>query len=251
MIKQGQINKYLLYAFGEIFLVVIGILIAVNINNLNESNKQRNAELKYLTNLKSDFESDILLLDDMIELAEKKVKAAIDEKLNSDAMVVPSVYEFSQNMMDLVFVDEFRPNDNTYEEMKNSGNLSIIKNDSIKEQLLNLRKSYSELEAAAEHIRFDFNVFLEDYIHYIDWGKHFNLRASNIPSLEFEFDSTYIEENQQAMKSEVLNLYKNKVFLNNMYLFEVNYTFMSNLFQDTKEQIIEIKASIKQEIKEK
>jgi hypothetical protein len=39
MISQNKFSKYLLYAIGEIILVVIGILIALNINNWNESNK--------------------------------------------------------------------------------------------------------------------------------------------------------------------------------------------------------------------
>ena len=52
MIKDNKVIKYLLYAIGEIILVVIGILIALNINNSNELKKTREAEKVYLKEIK-------------------------------------------------------------------------------------------------------------------------------------------------------------------------------------------------------
>jgi len=57
MIKENKVSKYLLYAIGEIVLVVIGILIALSINNWNENKKLRNQESKILTELKLNLES--------------------------------------------------------------------------------------------------------------------------------------------------------------------------------------------------
>ena len=44
----GKTSKYFKYAIGEIVLVVIGILIALQINNWNEENKLKNQEQKYI-----------------------------------------------------------------------------------------------------------------------------------------------------------------------------------------------------------
>lgn len=55
MIKENRASKYLLYAIGEIVLVVIGILIALSINNWNEIRKATNEETKILIALQSDF----------------------------------------------------------------------------------------------------------------------------------------------------------------------------------------------------
>lgn len=55
MIKENRASKYLLYAIGEIVLVVIGILIALSINNWNENRKATNEETKILIALQSDF----------------------------------------------------------------------------------------------------------------------------------------------------------------------------------------------------
>ena len=56
LLMQNQTKKYLLYAFGEILLVVIGILIALQINNWNEAKKDRKVENQALINLKLEFD---------------------------------------------------------------------------------------------------------------------------------------------------------------------------------------------------
>ncbi len=52
LLSDGKTGKYLKYAIGEIILVVIGILIALQINNWNNTIKQGKLERKYLTELK-------------------------------------------------------------------------------------------------------------------------------------------------------------------------------------------------------
>ncbi len=54
LIKEGSFQKYLLYAIGEILLVMIGILLALQVNNWNEHRKNTYKEQTYLQNIKSD-----------------------------------------------------------------------------------------------------------------------------------------------------------------------------------------------------
>ena len=58
LLSEGKTGKYLKYAIGEIVLVVIGILIALQINNWNESKKEVKLREKYYQQLLSDFEND-------------------------------------------------------------------------------------------------------------------------------------------------------------------------------------------------
>ena len=58
-LRQKRVPKYLLYAIGEIILVVIGILIALQINNQNEVRKDNNSKLKIIEYLILDLEKDI------------------------------------------------------------------------------------------------------------------------------------------------------------------------------------------------
>lgn len=59
LLKAGQFQKYLFYAIGEILLVVMGILIALQINNWNENRKSRLIEQKLLSELKENLETNV------------------------------------------------------------------------------------------------------------------------------------------------------------------------------------------------
>ena len=66
LLTENRIGKYLLYAVGEIVLVVIGILIALSINNWNEAKKNRLQEIAILNNIKQDLILDTLDIVDAI-----------------------------------------------------------------------------------------------------------------------------------------------------------------------------------------
>ena len=52
MLSENKLSKYLIYAVGEIILVVIGILIALQVNNWNENRKNDKVEESYLISIK-------------------------------------------------------------------------------------------------------------------------------------------------------------------------------------------------------
>lgn len=57
LLSKKKVSRYLAYASGEILLVVIGILIALGINNLNQRRINRNIEQVYLAGLEGEFEN--------------------------------------------------------------------------------------------------------------------------------------------------------------------------------------------------
>ena len=240
LMKENKIGTYLLYAIGEIILVVVGILIAVSIDDWNGDRKQKAVEKKYFFNLKNDLLADIEGLNYKLDLARGKVAASKRIGKLADEGNVGSLYEFANDMQDLIFVGEFTPNRNTYEEMLSSGNFSTLKNDSLKLKLRALDQKYIELEDLQEHMRYDFNVFLEDYEKFVDWSKYYDLGKSDITNLILVHDSTYIENNRRKMEQEVLTLFQNKVFPNNIFLLEINYTYDIYSLEETKTQIGEI-----------
>lgn len=85
-------NNFFIYAIREILLVVIGILIAVTINNWNEK-RQQNKELSHiLLNIKEDIKNDIEKIDTVLEGYEKR-KLVFDNILNSKF----SVKDYEEN----------------------------------------------------------------------------------------------------------------------------------------------------------
>ncbi len=74
MLKENKVSKYMLYAFGEIVLVVIGILIALQINNWNEERKLKTTEREFFKGVRSDLLQDKAYMNLIIEKAQKKMK---------------------------------------------------------------------------------------------------------------------------------------------------------------------------------
>ncbi|MDM9631485.1 DUF6090 family protein [Robiginitalea aurantiaca] len=177
LLMENKTGKYFKYAIGEIVLVVIGILIALSINNWNEERKERKKEINYLENLKIDLQHEILNSEQYAEYHFKKVQACAklingDAPKNiKDAQVYTDTYEVVFRWKDFV------PNNNTFKELLSSGNLSLIKNDSIKNGLLELENNYASIAGNEYHMRREFEEYLYDP------------HVKNISAIEF-FDTT-------------------------------------------------------------
>ena len=72
LLTQNKFTKYLLYAIGEIILVVIGILIALQVNNYNEAKKQELKTKEILTKIHEELALNIQKSDDIIEFYKMK-----------------------------------------------------------------------------------------------------------------------------------------------------------------------------------
>ena len=72
LVAGNQVSRYLVYAIGEILLVVLGILIALQINNWNEENKRQKAEEELIGQIIEDLEADAITLESLIDRGHKK-----------------------------------------------------------------------------------------------------------------------------------------------------------------------------------
>jgi uncharacterized membrane protein YgaE (UPF0421/DUF939 family) len=75
--EKNKTGQYLKYAFGEILLVVIGILIALSINNWSESLKNKRLEISYLKRIYKDIANDELQFEETIKLAQERNKRVL------------------------------------------------------------------------------------------------------------------------------------------------------------------------------
>jgi hypothetical protein len=158
MLSENKFNKYLLYAIGEIVLVMVGILLALQINNWNETKKEQAVTNKYLTGFVSDLQKDLILLDNLI-IVRKKQSASAKAMLN---MIETNEYEldsFYNHYYFLLPFYRFIPNSNTLEEVLNSSHLRFIPDEDIKNRLLDLRGSYKHIQLNEEHVYEDRSVY--------------------------------------------------------------------------------------------
>lgn len=95
MIKENKVSKYLLYAIGEIVLVVIGILIALQVNNWNETRKLKETEREFFKGVKSDLLQDKAYMNLIIEKTNKKIM--VYNMLKKD---LPNLYETNRPRLD-------------------------------------------------------------------------------------------------------------------------------------------------------
>ena len=140
----------MLYAIGEILLVVIGILIALSLNNWNQNQNEQNKIKEYAVSLIQDLEGDIKMTG-QIQRQNVEIATRIDS-LNS--YTKNRKIEDISNLSMLYFTlnKPHRPyswNRTTITELKNSGALGLIKNDT-------LSKMISEYDAFTYHLDDDF-----------------------------------------------------------------------------------------------
>ncbi len=138
LLSEGKTGKYLKYAIGEIVLVVIGILIALSINTWNESRKDGIKEQLILKSLKVNLKENLKLLS----LANKSTIDAYNASINIHELISPNANKINTNQIDSltsIMFDyfSFDANSGAIYEIINSGQLNIIKNEELKNQISN------------------------------------------------------------------------------------------------------------------
>ena len=117
LLANNKFSKYLLYAIGEIILVVIGILIALSANNYNEDQKALKQSGIFLNDMQEDLASDTLYLSKMLEVLENQL--SIEEWLLSKET-------FSEGDIDSIKLSvsnvswSFSINDRSFQNIQNS-----------------------------------------------------------------------------------------------------------------------------------
>jgi hypothetical protein len=225
LLSEGRTRKYLKYAIGEIVLVVIGILIALQLNNLNESKKNSVFEKEILSQIQENLKNDRLVLK-KIELNFSKAISSSDKILNA---------EVSQQTEDsikswlgtIIQFDRFQPLTNAYEVVKSNG-LDRISNKQLRfllgryydDEAFRIIKSANDIERAfnnhwipilfEETIEFEFkkSVELKDYSVLLKPSKERNilkLHRDNYASGINNFKSGIktIEEIQDLISKEI------------------------------------------------
>jgi hypothetical protein len=162
LMSENKTGKYFKYAIGEIILVVIGILIALSINNWNETRKTKITEHTYLKNIKADLELNLVSLNEFILSRQEAVKSSkiiVDYFNNPNSINLNTFNLHSTNVM-IWF--PFQQNDNTYQELINSGKLSIISNKAIKDHMQNMQSSFKTISFVENEMQQDFESYLYD-----------------------------------------------------------------------------------------
>ena len=147
LVIENRFSKYVLYAIGEIILVVIGILIALQINNWNEERKANN-ELKNINkNLSQEFKANRSELQNVLGLIDYTKNGGLDMlSIMGKENVDFSEEELNKMIEKTLFFPTWKPSNFTLNELKNTGKLALIKNDTLKDLLFKWEKHIGIIE---------------------------------------------------------------------------------------------------------
>ena len=134
LLTENKFSKYLLYAIGEIILVVIGILIALQINNWNEENKVNQFEIIMLKEIQNALTDDITNFQNM-----SKRMSILKENANAFVSLIANGNSYSDSLANKMFGLNIgistQYNRGPYDAIKASG-IDKIANDSLRNKLI-------------------------------------------------------------------------------------------------------------------
>ena len=230
---ENKVGRYMRYAIGEIVLVMIGILLALQVNNWNIDRKDRIEEVKYIKNIKLDLQKDLKSLAYQIQFRKKKYEGTKKLISQLNGMPIEDVTELTYNVINTIMEERFTPNNTTYTELESSGNLNLISNDSIKILLLELQEIYKRNDFGIEHETYDYREYISKPIMK-------NINASQMIPV-FMGEKTIQEQN--ITKDSFLNLFQNPEYRNGIVIMNLvtqDFILIYESIENKSKKIIEL-----------
>lgn len=224
LISENNMGKYFKYAIGEIILVVVGILIALSINNWNEQRKTNNREQFLLSALEQEFIHNQKELQTVLHINRNNIERAGEFA----SILSPKETNLSDSEIakywDNAFRREaiFRPSLGVLNEAINSGNLSIIKNTELRNILSSFSAELQQLRKQEETV-FDFR--LECYRSLRNFGNFRKILDNSmdtetwykLPSSPFE-NSNKVLLQSERFENDIVLFIGTSVYLENNFL---------------------------------
>lgn len=142
--SQNKAGRYFKYAIGEIILVVIGILIALSINNWNENRRNKAKEFAHLFGIKQDLEAQIIDLENVLVVSESSLKIVEDlmnNYIENDGFEKnDSLFSKLNHLLKAPTPNEIKT---SFTEMLQSGEIKLIRDDNLRNHII---KFYQNLE---------------------------------------------------------------------------------------------------------
>jgi hypothetical protein len=208
--------KYFRYAIGEIVLVMVGILLALQVNNWNESRKEHILEKKIYSDLYKSLQTDSIQLIRIIDLLNSSILA-------QETLIKTSYAEIVQenNIKELLIeihkgVFSFFPKYGVYNLITNNGNLNLLRSESIKSNLVELYdyeyNRYENIDKIMEsRFEFDFTNIISGKMEYLWNGNKEIISDLSISKFKNHFEELLevvrtMYEITNASKDTLLNI---------------------------------------------
>lgn len=143
LISENKMAKYFKYAIGEILLVMIGILLALQVNNWNEERKNRDLERIYLKDVHEDFTANKTQFNNVLNSFREQLR--ISDSLSKLFPITDQNWQkINKNLTRAFRPYTFDPKNGSIETLINSGNIDLVQNDSLKKLLLSWKDQFMD-----------------------------------------------------------------------------------------------------------
>lgn len=160
LIETGAVRKYLLYAIGEIALVVIGILIALQINNWNEERKDKRLATKYIHSLRYEVQSNYEATERLKNWHQQKNEYGqlLVSTLSDDRIVYDNENLFvAVELLGWLYTPDFIQD--VWNELYSTGNIQLIRDDSLRSKLTEIYRTINQYTKNVE----EWNTYILGY----------------------------------------------------------------------------------------
>ena len=211
--EQNKTSRYLKYAIGEIILVVIGILIALQINNWNEDRKSVRLAESYIKDIRQDLISDTIMFNTALKRASQTIakNKAILNIQQPNFISADSIYAILSVFHSMRI---YQINNSTYSKLLNTG---FLDSNVYKTLFSSINRYYSkEYNTYSEYIEWDeeqsidilHNDFLGDYKDNLDLTSLMQEHSSH-------FNPDVLDASINAVRKFIVsNQFRNKVLAN-------------------------------------
>ncbi|PWN05765.1 DUF6090 family protein [Rhodohalobacter mucosus] len=189
LIDSGSVTRYLLYAVGEILLVVLGILIALQINNWNEQQKQDERERLLLINLRNDFQTRFTELKEINTAREEAIEhILLLNRIIADRTLLPENDEMDRLLSTIINSFGFNEQFNMLDVLFSTGMINDLSDEELKQLLLLWPQQVEEMLEEQRGLNILYNDILRPlYYNYLSMrniNEAFEFRGYNIPKGE-------------------------------------------------------------------
>jgi len=191
LLTENKYSKYLLYAIGEIVLVVIGILIALQLNTNKENKEKSDLGYIYLNEMKKEVHDDLFTLDYRIRILEKSIKNQ-EAALNTNSIATLPLDSVLM-IMDRPNIGGFDISELTFIKMKNLGLTSLSKSDSLNSKINTYYNS--NLTYFKKAMTYTFEKY-DEYSHFLTYEEE----SIDYSHKDYEFPSLY-SQSKEALDS--------------------------------------------------
>jgi hypothetical protein len=228
MIKENRTSKYLLYAIGEIALVVIGILIALSVAEWNNTRNDIETENRLLNELLQTISKDLHVIEAELD----KTDTAINNLIRLDSLLkfdIPEPSEELNRLFGTVYgMRILNMNKAVYEDLKSIG-FGIIRNELLRSQIINVFENNYNAFVGIKENEFSANMVNRPYY------------LKNFVSIRF---SSYAKPN------DLKALWEDSYYKNIVYYRLVNLQYnQKTVYEETIAELKKLLSLIEQNIK--